>query len=76
MLLNKETGRIIMRVLREHQPVPQNCEFFPDGSVVMLCKCSDINEYNSNGYTDHLTVQVLDELSMADMKEKYGASIS
>ncbi len=75
MLLTKETGRIIMKVLREHQAIPQNDAFFPDGSIVMLCKCSDFTEYHYNGFTDHLTVQVLDALSEADMEEKYGKAV-
>lgn len=67
MLLSKEAGSIIMKILREHRPIiPQIGDYLADGSPTILCKCSDFDEYNSNGYTDHLTVQVLNALSEAD----------
>ena len=68
--MDKQTGRIVMRVLREHRPIPQNDAFFPDGSVVLHCYCSDITEYHYNGYSDHQTVMLMNALAMADTYEE------
>jgi hypothetical protein len=59
MLERKEIIGVIMHIMREHQCIPQQDYNLPDGSIAILCKCSVLNEYNSNGYTDHLTLAVI-----------------
>lgn len=65
--LGREERHTISRVIRQHQPIPQVGEYLEDGTPAILCKCNDIDEYNPNGYTDHLTLQILDAVERTDV---------
>lgn len=53
---------IVHEVIRKHQVIPQQGMAFPNGDIMLMCKCSGLNEYNNNGYTDHLEVQMLNAI--------------
>lgn len=59
---DSQAKAITHEVMRDHKVIPQFGEFLPNGDIALLCSCSDMQDYNYNGYMAHLEVKMYDAI--------------